>query len=56
MGKTIQKKSESGMMKAQFTFPIDLHKRIKRIAFEDDTTMSKIVVELVEAYVKKRGK
>ena len=54
MGKAIQKRSESGMQKAQFTIPKALHKRFKRIAFEDETTMSNIVVELIEVYVRKR--
>jgi hypothetical protein len=56
MTKTIQKKSESGMRKAQFTMPISLHKRFKKVAIDEETTMSKIVVDLVVAYVEEREK
>ncbi len=53
MGKTIQKKSESGMQKAQYTIPKELHKRFKRVVLEYETTMSLIVVDLIRDYVEK---
>ena len=56
MEKENWKYSELGMQKAQFVIPKVLHKRFKRIALEDETTMSNIVVYLIEAYVEKREK
>jgi len=49
-----QEEREVGLRRSHFMVPIDLHKRLKRIAVEDEVSMSKIVTELIEVYVEKR--
>lgn len=51
-----QKSREVGFQRTHFLVPADLHKRFKKIAVEDEKSMSVIIVELIEVYVEKREK
>lgn len=44
------RKSEVPTTKLLMNMPIELHKKLKREAFENDTTMKDIVLKLVAQY------
>jgi hypothetical protein len=56
MAKKIQKKSESGMVRTHLLIPKHLHKKFKLIAVAEDTTMSKMIADLIERDIERREK
>lgn len=54
MSKKIQKKSESGMVRTHLLIPKHLHKELKLISVVEDTTLSKLVADLIERDIEER--
>lgn len=44
------RKSEVATTKLLMNIPVELHKKLKQEAFENDTTMKDIVLALIEQY------
>jgi hypothetical protein len=54
--KTIQRKSETGMKRCNIMMPKDLHRELRRYAFENEVSMSSVIAKLVRDHLRKRCK
>ena len=52
----LQEKSDVGMKRCHFMMPRNLHQDLRRYAFENEVSMSSIVVESVREYLQKKAK
>ena len=51
--KMIQRKSETGMKRCNIMMPKDLHRKLRRYAFENEVSMSSVISKLVREYLRK---